>query len=137
MTNTKKGFVSLVLALVMIFTLAITAFAVTDSDNQIMPRYTYVSGASAQLDMHTFSCDVTGNVTGIAGCNKTHVKLQLQKENDGVWSTVETWEKTSNTRSCTLGASKTVSPLSNYRLKATLTAYYGSDSETLTYYRYE
>lgn len=133
----KKSVISILLALVMVFTVAITAFAAIADDNLVSPCYTYIGDTDTTFTVNTFSCTCTGDITGLPSVTKVNVKLQLQKENDGVWSTVETWEKTSNTNSAILEGSATISPFSNYRLKAVYTAYTSSDSETLVAYRYE
>lgn len=133
----KKSVISILLALVMVFTVVITAFAALPEDNTVAPCYVCIGDTDTTFTVNTFSCIGKGRIIGLSGVTKVNVKLQLQKENDGVWSTVETWEKTSNTNSATLEGSATISPFSNYRLKAVYTAYTSSDSETLVAYRYE
>ena len=133
----KKSVISILLALVMVFTVAITAFAAIADDNLVSPCYTYIGSTDTSFTVNTFSCAATGDICGRNGTIKVNIKLQLQKENDGVWSTVETWEKTFNGISGELEGSATISPFSNYRLKAVYTAYTSSDSETLVAYRYE
>lgn len=133
----KKTVISILLALVMVFTVAITAFAAIADNNVAVPYYTYIGTTATSFTVNTFSCDATGSMCGMAGVTKVNIKLQLQKEKDGVWSTVETWEKTVNGVSAALAGSANISPFSNYRLKATYTAYTASDSEFLVAYRYE
>lgn len=133
----KKSVISILLALVLVFTVAITAFAAIADDNLVSPCYTYIGSTDTSFTVNTFSCTATGDICGMGAVTKVNIKLQLQKENDGVWSTVETWEKTFNGVSGGLEGSATISPFSNYRLKAVYTAYTSSDSETLVAYRYE
>ncbi len=133
----KKSIISVLLALIMIFTVAITAFAAVVDDNLVSPCYTYIGSTATSFTVNTFSCSATGDIGGRNGVTKVKIKLQLQKENDGVWSTVETWEKTFNSSTGALAGSASISPFSNYRLKATYTAYTSTDSESLTAYRYE
>ncbi len=133
----KKSVISILLALVLVFTVAITAFAAIADDNLVSPCYTYIGSTATSFTVNTFSCAATGDICGMGGVTKVNIKLQLQKENDGVWSTVETWEKTFNSYTGELEGSATISPFSNYRLKAVYTAYTSSDSETLVAYRYE
>ncbi len=133
----KKSILSLILALVLISTLAITVYAAELSTSQPQPRYNYIGSYSGTFDVHVFSCDCGATISGMGGVTKVKIKMQLQKENDGVWSTVETWEKSANSSVTSLSGSASISPLSNYRLKTTLTAYTATDSETLVYYKYE
>lgn len=92
----KKSVLSLLVALVMIFTLALTAFAAVVKDDTVSPRLSYIGGTETTFRRDTFSCDATGDIGGKGGVIKVKIKLQLQKDNDGVWKTVETWEKTFN-----------------------------------------
>lgn len=133
----KKSILSLFLALVLISTLAITVYAAELSTSQPQPRYSYIINYGGTFDVHVFSCDCNASMDCISSVTKVKIKMQLQKENDGVWSTVETWEKSANSSGTALEGSASISPLSNYRLKCTYTAYTANDSETLTYYAYE
>ncbi len=132
----KKSIISILLALIMTFTIGITVFAAVADNNLVSPCYTYINGTETTFDLGTFSCSATGDICGTGAVTKVKIKLQLQKENDGVWSTVETWEKTFSGISGELSGSTSISPFSTYRLKATYTAYTSSDSESLTAYRY-
>ncbi len=133
----KKSVISILLSVVMVFTVAITAFAAIADDNLVSPCYTYIGSTDTSFTVNTFSCAATGDICGLGGVTRVNIKLQLQKENDGVWSTVKTWEKTFSGISGELSGSTSISPFSNYRLKAVYTAYTSSDSETLVAYRYE
>lgn len=133
----KKSVLSLLVALVMIFALALTAFAAVVKDDTVSPRLAYIGGTDASFTVNTFTCDGTADMCGKGGVVKVKIKMQLQKDNDGVWKTVETWEKTFNSVSGDLAGSANISPLSTYRLKITYTAYTSSDSESLTAYRYD
>lgn len=132
----KKSVLSVLVALVMIFTLALSVFAAVVKDDTVSPCLTYIGGTDTTFKINTFSCEATGDMCGRNGTIKVKIKFQLQKNNDGVWETVETWEKTFNGVSGDLSVSKATAPFNTYRLKATYTAYTSSDSESLTAYRY-
>lgn len=133
----KKSVISVLLSIVMLFSLTVTAFAAVIEEDVARPNYTYISGTGATFDVGVFSCTCSGDVSGKSGVKKTSVKLQLQKNNDGVWKTVETWEETTVGTTGSASGSATISPLSEYRLKATFTAYTSTDSESTTRYMYE
>ena len=75
--------------------------------------------------------------SGTSSVTKVKIKMELQKLSDGVYSTVETWEQTFNSKSASMEESKITNPLSTYRLKTTFTAYTSSTSETRVYYAYD
>ncbi len=133
----KKSIVSILLALVIILTVSTATFAAVVDDNIAVPYYVYILNTGASFEVNTFSCTCSGSMTARSSATKVKIKMQLQKENDGVWSTVETWEETFTGTSGAMEESATISPFSNYRLKATFTAYSGSDSESATRYAYE
>lgn len=133
----KKTVLSVLLALVLVLSLTVTAFAAVIDDNVAHPNYTYIGGTRSTFEVNTFSCICYGSVECKANVVKAKVKLQLQKDVDGVWTTVETWEETVNGASCALEETASISPFSTYRLKATFTAYTSTDSESTTRYAYE
>ncbi len=133
----KKPIITILIALIMVFTVAITTFAAVAEDDLVAPCATYIGSTDTTFSVNTFSCGATGEICGRNGAIKVNIKLQLQKENDGVWTTVKTWEKTFDSYSGALEGTATISPFSTYRLKATYTAYTSSDSESFTVYRYE
>lgn len=77
------------------------------------------------------------SINGTPNVTKVNIKLELQKKKEGEYSTIDTWEKTYNSTVGKFSKSKAISPLGEYRLKATVTAYVGSKSESITFYRYD
>lgn len=133
----KKTVLSVLLALVLVLSLAVTAFAAVIDDNVAHPNYTYIGKTGSTFEVKTFSCICSADMSCRASVTKVKIKLQLQKDVDGVWTTVETWEETVNGASCALEETASISPFGTYRLKATFTAYTSTDSESTTRYAYE
>lgn len=124
-----KRFVALMLAIVLIVVFSISAYA---ADSKLK----YIQTASASINVGTLSAKVKTNVVGISSVTKIKIKMELQKESSGVYSTVKTWENTYNSNSASMEESKLISLTGNYRLKSTITAYTSTDQETKTIYAY-
>ena len=99
-------------------------------------RAVLISRADARIEQGALSTTVFATVEGISGVTSVKIQLELQKLSGGSYSTVKTWSETFSGRSGSLEKSKLTSPLSTYRLKATVTAYASSSSESKTIYAY-
>ena len=116
--------------IVFIFTacIALTCFtcsvSATVSDPNIVPMSTYYRSAYSKIDISTNgTVTIKGSITGYRGTTtKTSVHLYLAN-----------WTLTTNSSSCALSKSKTVSK-GKYRSKAVCTAYAGTKSEKITKY---
>lgn len=128
---------SLVLVLTIVSTVAVTAFAAIAEDNTVSPRMTYISEAGLSFAPATFSCDIVGDILGYDNVTKVYIKLELQKKVDGLYTTVSQWSDQANGNYLVLSAEDSINPLKTYRVKATFTAYSGSQSETKVLYKYE
>lgn len=144
-----KKLVSLALAAVLLVTMSFmqTASAVGKEKSKttvaqtvsgsISPQMTYINYCLVGFDVSLLSADVAGTIQAYSGVTSVKIKLELQKLSSGVYSTVKTWEETTPGTFGNLEGSAVISPFSTYRLKATFTAYAGSNSETAVYYEYE
>lgn len=108
-----------------------------DNYERTESRFTYIDNCSASISKGLLSTTVSADITGKTGVTKVKIKMELQKLSDGSYTTVETWEQTFNSITGSMSESKLTNPLSTYRLKATVTAYCGSNSESQTLYRYD
>lgn len=97
-------------------------------------KLTYISDYSGNIDKGLLSTTVTASITGKSNVTSVKIKMELQKLSDGDYSTVKTWEQTFSGTYGSMEESKLTNPVSTYRLKATFTAYSGSNSETKTLY---
>ena len=101
-----------------------------------LERLTYIDNYGGNISKGLLSTTVSADITGKTGVTKVKIKMELQKLSDGNYSTIETWEQTFNSIEGSMSESKTTNPFSTYRLKATVTAYSGSNSESQTFYEY-
>ena len=95
----NKKIISLVLTCVMLISMATPAFAYEtnmEANKIVSPRFTYISVASANLsvsssNMASVSVDLTGN----SEVTKTKATVRLQKKSGNGWTTVKTWNTSS------------------------------------------
>ncbi len=133
----KKIIFSLLLAIALSYCLSIFSYAKSISDNQYEVLSMYVNKYSGSFSTSGVTCDMYASINGTPNVTKVNIKLELQKKKDGEYSTVGTWEETYNSTAGKFTKSKAISPWGEYRLKATVTAYVGSKSESITFYRYD
>lgn len=125
---------SAVLFISIVFSLfSVVGFGEADFNNS-GEKLTYIENYSGNIDKGLLSTTVSASITGKSNVTSVKIKLELQKLSGGSYSTVETWEQSFSGRSGSMEESKLTNPLSTYRLKATFTAYSGSNSETKTLY---
>ncbi len=132
-----KSVISVIIAAVFVFTV-FSVFGVAENDfEKSGVRLTYIDSYNGSISKGLFSTTVSASIIGKSGVSKVKIKMELQKLSDGSYSTIETWEQTFYTDEGSMSESKSTNPLSSYRLKATVTAYSGSNSESKTFYEYE
>ena len=127
---------SAVLAFLLVGVLLLSICAYANYENDSDERFAYISLCDGGISHGTLSTKVYASIEGNSQVTSVKVKMELQKLSSGDYSTIETWEQTFSGRSGSMDESKLTSPLSTYRLKATLTAYSGSNSESKIIYRY-
>ncbi len=127
---------SAVLALILACILLFSVCSYADSGDNYNDRFSYISSCEGSISQGTLSTKVTASIEGNSMVSSVKIKMELQKLSSGNYSTIETWEQTFSGRNGSMEESKLTSPLSTYRLKATVTAYSGSNSESETFYAY-
>lgn len=130
--NVKKVINVLSVILVFILTISVCSIAFADdsSANDDSPeRFSIIKVADAAISISGITATCYGSVTAYNATTLT-VKLELQKKKSGVYETIKTWtESKSNSKSFSLTKTRGINVLSDYRLKATLSA--GSESTTI------
>ncbi|MBR4767092.1 MAG: hypothetical protein IK085_10075 [Clostridia bacterium] len=136
MKRTIKSVFAIVLAvLLVISSFSVLAIAKNDCEKSGM-RLTYIQSYRGSINKGLLSTTVSAEISGKSNVTKVKIKMELQKLTSGNYSTIETWEQTFNSNEGSMSESRTTNPLSTYRLKATVTAYSGSNSESQTFYEY-
>ena len=125
---------------ILVITLVILCFSLIgcaeNEQEKSFERLTLIDNYKGKIEKGLLSTSVSVDITGKSSVTSVKIKMELQKLSSGSYSTIETWEQTFSSREATMSKSKTTNPLSTYRLKATVTAYSGANSESKTFYEY-
>lgn len=104
----------------------------------IAPYMLYIVDSESSLSISnrvaTADCWVLGEK---GSATKAKVVAELQEKSGSSWSTIATWTDTQNAYKASVYSSKTVTVGKTYRVKATVTVWKGSLSETQTVYSAE
>ena len=103
----------------------------TNLEIQNEARYTHIDKASSNLKISGGVATVSASMTANPGISKTLITSRFKKKVNGSWETIQSWTETSNTISCRLNKTKSVSKGSSYRIYSTVKAYKGTDSESI------
>lgn len=132
----KRKIISSLGVSVLVFNVLLSTPIFADEYGQILEmeneeRYTYIYKASSNLKISGGIATVSASMTANPGISKTLITSRLQKKVNGSWETIQSWTETSNTISCRLNKTKSVSKGSSYRIYSTVKAYKGADSESI------
>lgn len=125
---------AVLLALIFAFSACSLAFAEdvdTSADEEIIDRYTTISSFIAGFSIS----GITANCSATINAQKSttlRIGMTLQKKTSSGYTNVQNWTANKTGTSLSLSKTKTINPLSTYRLKVTVTA----GSESVTVYRY-
>ena len=133
----KKKTITLMLVMLLVSISAMPALADTtlESDNRIIisPMYTYISQAKAQISINSSGkATVETYLSGNSKVTSTKATIRLQQYKGGNWTTIKTWNERNNSRILDFDDTYTVSSGYEYRVQSTVTAYSGSQSESIT-----
>ncbi|MBE6113132.1 MAG: hypothetical protein E7195_09000 [Peptococcaceae bacterium] len=109
--------------------------SVNEQNNEITPYMMYLedwgNALSISNGIATVDCWVEGNVID---ATKAKVIAELQVKGSGGWMPVAIWTDTQNDYRASVYETKSVTKGNTYRVKATVTVWEGSQSETQTVY---
>ena len=132
MTKSIQRIISIVLCLLLCFSMAAYAFEEDSKGNEANnPRYNNITACSCELYISGINSTSearlqTGNSMMIA------IKMELQKLKDGSYTTVKTWTDSRTGTVLTMSENRLINIFATYRLKVTFTA----GSETVVSYAY-
>jgi len=134
----KKRFLSLLLAVIMMFSVTVTAQASTLStpESGIGARYVSLALAYPTLSISGSKATYSLLATGNSAVTKISATFQLQQRNsNGTYSDYgSSWTNTVNSFTMSTSGTKTVASGCTYRLKVVITSYTSSGSSTETVY---
>jgi len=128
---TKKAF-SLFMALIMavsVFGISFNVFADDTSDDADNTRYSVISSDTYKIRISGITATCSASLSASYSTSLT-IKMELQKKKSGTYSTIKTWTTSRTGTSVGIEETRTINPLSTYRLKVTFTA----GSETIVRY---
>lgn len=136
MKNTIKKSISIMLCLVMLFSVFSVSFisnaATVDNGNEIMPLYTTIEGYTVIFDVSGLKATASVSLSSQVSTS-LKIVVYLQKETSDGYETVKTWTTTGSGYLLAMEETATANIFYNYRIKVTMTA----GSEKITVFRYE
>lgn len=104
-------------------------------ENDVVPYMLYIKSSSATIDISGQTASISCWVKGDSSyATKAKVVAELQEKRGSSWTTVITWTDTQNSYKASVSKTRSVTKGKTYRVKATVTAWEGAQSETQTVY---
>ena len=104
-------------------------------ESSISPYMLYIKDSTCNLNISgstaTVNCSVEGDIDS---ATKAKVIAELQVKNGSSWIPVKIWTVTEDSYMAKVKESYTINSSNTYRVKATVTVWEGSQSETQTLY---
>ena len=104
-------------------------------ESSISPYMLYIKDSTCNLNISgstaTVNCSVEGDIDS---ATKAKVIVELQVKNGSSWIPVKIWTVEENDYMAKVKESHTINTSNTYRVKATVTVWEGSQSETQTLY---
>lgn len=131
----KKRIIALLLVLALFTALPLTTFASFPPESQsVQPRYIVIKSLSAGLSGQSGYVTVSGKVTVTDPTLTCYLTVELQKKENGTWSTIDAWY---NNGAIAVAISQNYYLLSGqYRTKVTARIYNSSNVLVETAYAY-
>ncbi|WP_313346354.1 hypothetical protein [Sedimentibacter sp.] len=133
----RRKFIAMIAAILIANIFVITAAAETGglkgNEFIISPMYTYISNAEALLSINS-SGNATAEVYVTGNSKVTSIKatIFLQQYKNGSWTTIKIWNESSDTKILNFIDIYNISRGYEYRVRSTVTAYSGQESESTT-----
>lgn len=143
-TKMKKTAAAICLGAAVLTSVPAVSFAetavepVSQQGIETAPRMQYISSAECSLKIDGTTATVDAWVNGdVLTATKAKVIAELQLKNGSSWIPVAIWTDTQDGFKARVYETKTVSKGCTYRVKATVTAWEGSQSETQIFFTEE
>lgn len=138
----KKVAAAICLSAAVLTSVPAVAMAVTagepinqQTENVTAPYMLYIADARCTLSITGTTATVNAWVEGDSfDATKAKVVAELQEKDGSNWTTIATWSDTQNGSYASVYKTKSITSGRTYRVKATVTVWEGSASETRTLY---
>lgn len=131
----KKRMLALALCACALMATPAPAFAAQVPEEIVSPFMLLINQADADLTISGETAEVTASVIGIVGTvTKAEVEAELQVKDGSSWRHVEDWSVSKNSYRASLSETQAVVKGHTYRVKATVTVWSDTQSESKTIY---
>ena len=142
MNNAKKAAAAVCLGAAVLTSVPAVAMAATavepvtqQTESGIAPYMLYIVDANCTLSISGTTATVNAWVEGDSfDATKAKVVAELQEKDGNSWTSIATWTDTQNGSYASVYKTKSITSGKTYRVKATVTVWEGSASETQTIY---
>ncbi len=115
--------------------MAVSVFGISSNvfadDSEEPTRYSVIATDTAAIRISGITANCSASLSA-SYSTSLKIKMELQKKKSGSYSTIKTWSDSRTGTVLGISGSKTINPLSTYRLKTTFTA----GNETVVRYDY-
>ena len=142
-TKTKKVLATICMGAVVLTSIPAVAMAATavnpvsQQENEMMPYMTYIQRAKCDFGISGTTANVECSVTGRSSATKAKVIAELQLKSGSNWIPAKIWTNAQDSYEAYVDESHPVTKGYTYRVKATVTIWEGSQSETQYLYSSE
>ena len=125
-----------IVAIALIFTLSVVlSVALAAVNPGISPQYTYTSVIKSTINVSGSTASASGSITPKPSNYRTFVKVELQKKENGSWTTIASWTKSNESGVSSVKGSKTLTKGITYRVYTTGKVYDSSGNLLETAYK--
>lgn len=119
-------------AAICIFSLSVPCLAVEMTQTVQGMRMTYIQTAQCTLETGNGDANATARVTGSSGVDKCKIVLEIQKQQESHWVTIDTQTVEENGYRASAYSSVKAEQGASYRAKATVTVWSNGATESKT-----
>ena len=118
-----------------LFTVPKQALALHTPEEIVSPCYVLIQTAKANLTISDGTAQISASVIGnVSSVDKAEIEVELQAKNGSSWRYCDDWSVSKNSYRASLSETRDVVEGNTYRVKAVVTVWSGSQSETQTIY---
>lgn len=130
----KKRMLALAICICALSAAPVQAFALQMPDATVAPYMLLIEDARATLEINGDTAEVYVYADGVSGATKVELEVELQAKNGSSWRYCDDWSISRSSNYASLSKTRAVVESHTYRVKATVTVWKGSQSETQTIY---
>ncbi|MBQ8585600.1 MAG: hypothetical protein IJ452_04870 [Butyricicoccus sp.] len=130
----KKRILALALCICALFAAPMQAAAYQVPTETVAPYMLLIKQADAELTLDGDSAEIYVYAEGVASADKVEIEAELQVKEGSSWRYCADWSVSKSSDYASLSKTRAVVEGNTYRIKAVVTVWSGSQSETQTIY---